>query len=185
MAFKIYTKTGDDGTTGLFGGDRVNKHHSRVEAYGTTDELNSFIGLARTKVSLKSDEILITVQNKLFVIGADIATPNAKETTSSPRIKITESDINYLEQQIDSLDKELPQLKAFILPSGCEAACYLHISRTVARRAERIFVRLKTEEENISQENIIYLNRLSDLLFTLARYENYVVLGTEQEWHNG
>ncbi|MFZ1291490.1 MAG: cob(I)yrinic acid a,c-diamide adenosyltransferase, partial [Melioribacteraceae bacterium] len=169
---KIYTKTGDDGSTSLFGGTRVQKNNIRINAYGTVDELNSVIGLALSyKVSEEVKFELQEIQNTLFQIGSELASP---ENVKSDLIKKTsEEEISYLESLIDKFDENLPPLKNFILPGGIESASYLHFARTVCRRAERIIVELK-EKENINNHILVYLNRSSDLLFVLARYENFV-----------
>ena len=169
---KIYTKTGDKGETGLFGGERVSKHSSRLEAYGTVDELNSFIGLAITEVKSKDIlEVLLDIQRKLFVVGSDLATP---ETEKNERLKITRTPdayISEIEKHIDNFESQLEELKNFILPGGSKGAALLHICRTIARRAEREIVALKITEE-IGSNIIIFLNRLSDLFFVLSRFEN-------------
>ena len=169
---KIYTKTGDKGETGLFGGERVSKNTLRLNAYGTIDELNSFVGLAIIEV--KCDEIkniLIDLQNKLFVIGSDLATP---ETEKNKKLKISRTPDQFIleiEKTIDNLDSQLDELKNFILPGGSKSAALLHVCRTVSRRAEREVVALKNIEK-IGDNILIFLNRLSDLLFVLSRFEN-------------
>jgi cob(I)alamin adenosyltransferase len=181
MATKIYTKTGDDGTTGLFGGGRVRKDSARIEAYGTVDELDSVIGLCRA-VGTNDwiNPLLQQIQDNLFVLGADLATP--LETRSNYKIpRITEEDSKRLEQAIDEHTAQLPPLKHFIHPGGCELAARLHLARTVCRRAERRLVTLAAEEE-IGKYDVIYLNRLSDLLFTLARRANQFADVSDVEW---
>lgn len=167
---KIYTKTGDDGSTSLFGGTRVQKNNIRINAYGTIDELNSVIGIAVS--GDLNDEIkleLENIQNVLFQIGSELASP---ENVKSNIIKRTsEADIKNLETLIDKFDEKLPPLKNFILPGGNNSAAQLHFARTICRRAERIIVELK-EFELVSKNVLIYVNRLSDLLFVLARYQN-------------
>ena len=167
---KIYTKTGDDGSTSLFGGTRVQKNNIRINAYGTIDELNSVIGIAVSGDI--NDEIkfeLENIQNVLFQIGSELASP---ENVKSNIIKRTsEEDVKNLETLIDKFDEKLPPLKNFILPGGNNSAAQLHYARTVCRRAERIIVELK-EFELVSKNVLIYVNRLSDLLFVLARYQN-------------
>ncbi len=167
---KIYTRTGDDGTTGLFGGGRVSKNSLRVDAYGTVDELNAYLGLVRAhKPSAESDSALQTVQDTLFHLGADLATPldsDAKWVT-----RITEPQVAWLEQHIDEMTAKLPELRAFILPGGTFVSSHIHVARTVCRRAERLTVAL-AEAEPLNAQALIYLNRLSDWLFTLARFEN-------------
>lgn len=169
---KIYTKTGDRGETGLFGGERVSKHSTRLDAYGSVDELNSFIGLAILEVKneeLKS--ILKNIQQKLFVVGSDLATP---QTEKNKKLKITRTPDSFIvetEKLIDTFDLQLDELKNFILPGGSKGAALLHICRTIARRAEREIVALKNTEE-IGNNIVIFLNRLSDLFFVLSRFEN-------------
>lgn len=167
---KIYTKTGDDGSTSLFGGTRVQKNNIRINAYGTIDELNSVIGIAVSGDI--NDEIkfeLENIQNVLFQIGSELASP---ENVKSNIIKRTsEEDVKNLETLIDKFDEKLPPLKNFILPGGNNSAAQLHYARTVCRRAERIIVELK-EFELVSKNVLIYVNRLSDLFFVLARYQN-------------
>jgi cob(I)alamin adenosyltransferase len=181
MSLKIYTKTGDDGTTGLFGGERVRKDSPRIEAYGTVDELNSVIGMARSSAPQSSlDAILLSFQVSLFVLGADLATPlSAKATYSIPRID--EEDVLELEQMIDQHEARLEPLKRFILPGGSVLASHLHHARTVCRRAERLLVAL-SEEQDIGQHDIIFLNRLSDLLFVLSRTANRAAGVDDVEW---
>lgn len=169
---KIYTKTGDKGETALFGGERVSKDSLRLNAYGTLDELNSFIGFALTEV--KSEEIkdvLIDIQSKLFVIGSDIATP---EIEKNKKLKITRTPISFIDEAekcIDDFESKLDELKNFILPGGSRGAALLHICRTISRRAEREIVSLKNAEQ-IGENILIFLNRLSDLFFVLSRFEN-------------
>lgn len=168
---KIYTKTGDDGTTGLFGGGRVAKNDARVEAYGTVDETNAVIGLARAAGLPKDvDSVLANVQGHLFVLGAELACVPGKEDKLSIE-RLTEAEIGELEQAIDSAESSLEPLKTFILPGGHSGAAALHLARTVCRRAER---RTQTagEEAPIRDQVKVYLNRLSDLLFVLARRAN-------------
>ncbi len=169
---KIYTKTGDKGETALFGGNRVSKDTPRIEAYGTVDELNTIVGTARSFNDNKLiDLILGEIQNQLFVLGADLATPPDVKSPAARRI--TAKDCTSLEGMIDDFESKLGALNSFILPGGAKAASFLHVARTVCRRAERLVVALKKSEE-ISDEVIIFLNRLSDLLFMLARYANKV-----------
>lgn len=168
---KIYTKTGDDGTTGLFGGPRLRKDAPRIEAYGTVDELNAVLGLARAEQPpLEIDNLLAEIQHELFGLGAELATPQA---AAKGVPTITQQHVAALEAAIDWHDGPLPPLKQFILPGGTRAAALLHVARTVCRRAERCAVTLAADaNEPISQQTIIYLNRLSDLLFVLARAAN-------------
>ncbi|PIQ09028.1 MAG: ATP:cob(I)alamin adenosyltransferase [Ignavibacteriales bacterium CG18_big_fil_WC_8_21_14_2_50_31_20] len=169
---KIYTKTGDDGTTGLFGGQRVTKDSLRVECYGTVDELNSTLGIANSEVKNSDLNLLLTeIQNKLFTVGAQLATPFDKKEINT--VKLVDEDIVYLENNIDKFEEKLEPLKQFILPGGTKGASFLHFARSVCRRAERL-VTLLSKNEKISNLNLIYLNRLSDLLFVLARYENSI-----------
>ncbi|MBL9093396.1 MAG: cob(I)yrinic acid a,c-diamide adenosyltransferase [Planctomycetaceae bacterium] len=167
---KIYTKTGDDGDTGLFGGPRVRKDHPRIEAYGTVDELNAVLGLVRTHALPNDvDSLLENVQNELFDLGAELATPEPAKFNIHG---VGEVQTSRLEQAIDRFEEELEPLKQFILPGGTPAAAYLHVARTVCRRAERMLVSLDHSEE-ISARSIVYLNRLSDLLFVAARLVNH------------
>ena len=165
---KIYTKTGDEGKTSLFDNTRVWKSNERIMAYGAIDELNSTLGIA---ISLDLDpkikEILIKIQNDLFIVGSDLANPDMTDT----KIRTTEKMVNFLEESIDSFESELPELTSFILPGGTLLASILHLSRTIARRAETHVVGLSQNEE-ISIFPTVYLNRLSDLLFVLARVSN-------------
>jgi cob(I)alamin adenosyltransferase len=166
---KIYTKTGDKGETGLFGGKRVPKNHARIEAYGTVDELNSYIGLVRDSIS-NSDtakkDILKQIQDCLFTIGAKLAADPDKHNLWVP--DILDTDISLLETAIDTMDADLPPLKNFILPGGHLAVSHTHVARCVCRRAERLVVSL-SYETTVEEKLIQYLNRLSDYLFVLAR----------------
>lgn len=177
---KIYTKTGDSGETALFGGERVPKTHARVEACGAVDELNSLLGLARAlNPSESGDARLTEVQSQLFHLGADLATPlHAKADWIT---RIAASDIAWLETTIDEMTAGLPPLKNFILPGGTAAAAALQAARAVCRRAERRLVDLAASED-IGEFALPYLNRLSDWLFTLARYENMQAGETESKW---
>lgn len=178
---KIYTKTGDEGQTGLFGGPRVSKDAPRIEAYGTVDELNSVLGLARTETLPQSiDALLAGIQSELFSLGAELATPNpaAKGTDL-----IGPANIERLEQAIDHYEADLEPLKQFILPGGTKGAATLHLARTVCRRAERRLVTLvHSTSEKISPELVVYLNRLSDLLFVLARAANHAAGVADVPW---
>jgi cob(I)alamin adenosyltransferase len=176
---KIYTKTGDSGSTSLFGGGRVQKNTVRIEAYGTVDELNATVGVVRAhKPDSRVDEMLGTIQNELFVLGSDLATP----MDAKAQIKRVTPDMSTrLESWIDELDSQLEPLRYFVLPGGCSTASFLHISRTVCRRAERCVVTAR-ETETISDDVIIYLNRLSDLLFVMSRYENHKTNTPEVRW---
>lgn len=178
---KIYTKTGDKGETGLFNGDRVSKSNLRVELYGTVDELNSIIGLAR---SFEPPEIIEGMLKELsimlFNLGSDLATPlSPKPKFSVPRI--SQENIDYLEQKIDEFDDVLPALKNFILPGGSKSSAFLHNARTVCRRAERLAVKLSYDED-LGEFAVIFLNRLSDLLFTAARMANHESGIPDIEW---
>ncbi len=177
---KIYTKTGDDGTTSLFSGGRVSKTNLRVEAYGTIDELNSVIGLARAhRPHPRTEAWLTQVQRQLFNLGADLATPMTARADWV--VRMDAGTVGWLEQAIDEMTAELPELKNFILPGGSQAAATIHIARTVCRRAERIAVALE-HQDDIGEQVINYLNRLSDFLFTLARWENQQARISEDTW---
>ncbi len=176
---KIYTKRGDKGETSLIGGSRVSKMHVRIEAYGTVDELNSLVGVIRDTADFKGvDQFLVDIQNLLFTIGSELAsTPDSKMQIP----KLEENDIEVLEKEMDRMNEHLPELKNFILPGGDLAASHCHVARCVCRRAERRVVALATEAE-VDERIIRYLNRLSDYLFTLARYYTYRHNGVETEW---
>ena len=164
---KIYTKTGDKGFTSLIGGTRVPKYHLRIETYGTVDELNSYIGLVRDQdIHAKQKEVLKEIQDRLFTIGASLASDPGKSRMNIP--DLNDSDIELLEREIDSMDQILPELKHFILPGGSTAVSFCHVARCICRRTERLAVQL-SEESFVDKNVIIYLNRLSDFLFTLAR----------------
>jgi cob(I)alamin adenosyltransferase len=164
---KIYTKTGDKGLTSLIGGTRVPKHHLRIESYGTVDELNSYIGLIRDQdIAYHHKEVLKYIQDRLFTIGASLAADPDRSKMNIP--DLYPEDIELLEQEMDAMDEELPQLKHFILPGGDNTISFCHIARCVCRRAERIVVHLAAES-TVDEKVSIYLNRLSDYLFTLAR----------------
>lgn len=168
---KIYTKTGDKGTTQLLSVGRVPKNHLRLQVYGDIDELNSVVGVARAAgLSAPLDEWLLAIQNTLFVLSSEIAVPKPDEI-NMPIPKVAATDTAALEHMIDELDRSLAPLKTFILPGGAAGAAQLHIARTVCRRAERGMQTLH-QSEPIGADALIYLNRLSDLLFTMARYEN-------------
>ena len=177
---RIYTKTGDAGETSLFGGGRVPKHHLRVEAYGTIDELNSVLGVARSAgLSQQGDAGLEKVQSQLFHLGSDLATPlDAKADWIT---RVSEAEVAWLERSIDCMSDELAPLSNFILPGGTPAAAHLQVARAVCRRAERLIVAL-TERADISGHALPYVNRLSDWLFTLARYENMTAGESETKW---
>lgn len=181
---KIYTKTGDRGDTGLFGGGRVPKHHPRVQAYGEVDELNAAIGLARSiEMMPRIDEVLVPIQRDLFAIGALLATPDREKMKQHlAKARIDDERIAELEHAIDEGVAELEPLRAFIIPGGTPKSAALHVARTVCRRAERRVVELQAEEAAIPQLAVIYLNRLSDLLFTLARVANRRAGAGEVTW---
>lgn len=171
---KIYTKTGDNGQTGLFGGERVSKNNIRIETYGTIDELNAFIGLAITEVKSKEiKSVLEKIQNQLFVVGSDLATPATQKNEKLSITRTPEDYYKHIEKEIDLFNDQLEELRNFILPGGSKGAAYLHVCRTIARRAERKVVELN-EQVNIGNNIIIFLNRLSDLFFVLSRFENKV-----------
>lgn len=184
---KIYTKTGDKGTTALFGGTRVPKHHIRIESYGTVDELNSYIGLIRDQnIDQHYKDILIKIQDRLFTVGAILATDpkkailkNGKERLNIP--KINETDINLLEQEMDTMDAQLPPMTHFVLPGGHQTVSFCHIARTVCRRAERLASALN-DLEPFQPETLTYLNRLSDYLFVLARKLSQDLQADEVKW---
>lgn len=184
---KVYTKTGDKGTTALFGGTRVPKYHLRIESYGTVDELNSYIGLIRDQdINLHYKEVLVDIQDKLFTVGAILATDpekailkNGKDRLKIP--KITEEEVAFLEDEIDLMETELPPMTHFVLPGGHTTVSYCHISRCVCRRAER----LATELNDIEPTDLMvlkYLNRLSDYLFVLARKLTFDLKADEVKW---
>ena len=187
MTFKIYTKTGDKGETSLYGGTRVSKAAARVESYGTLDELNAFIGLAKAEIS---DEKVLNqlqkIQFDLFTVGSEAATPTDKMLLANGKnrldLMISEKEITELELWMDDFDAELEPLRFFILPSGGKAAATVHVCRTVCRRAERAMVFLN-ETEKVRPELIKYLNRLSDYLFILARYISKISGEKEDYWN--
>ncbi len=183
MTLKIYTKTGDDGHTALFGGGRVAKDDIRVEAYGDVDELNAVLGAVRAAEMLpRIDEVLAPIQKDLFAIGALLATPHPEEHKQQlEKARLTDQRIAQIEQAIDDGESELPPLKAFIMPGGTPKAAALHVARTVCRRAERSVVRLQ-HTTDVPTIIIVYLNRLSDLLFVLARVANRRAGAGEVTW---
>ena len=180
---KIYTKTGDAGTTGLFGGGRVPKDDARVDAYGDVDELNAVLGAARATGPMpRVDEVLVSVQRDLFAIGALLATPDIEKMHAHlTKARIDDARIQELERAIDACDNELEPLKAFIIPGGTPKAAALHVARTVCRRAERKVVHLQQSVE-LPKLTVVYLNRLSDLLFSLARVANKRAGAGEVTW---
>jgi cob(I)alamin adenosyltransferase len=175
MKNKIYTKTGDKGTTSLFGGTRIPKNHIRLEAYGTIDELNSFLGLLSSSIDDKEiKQNIEKIQNELFCIGGILAT----EENKTPRSKITQQNIDWFENQIDKMQQELPPIGGFILPVGMQPVSLCHVCRTICRRAERNIYTLSTQVV-LPDFLIIYINRLSDYLFVLARKINHDLNGNE------
>lgn len=177
---KIYTKTGDKGFTSLIGGTRVPKHHIRIESYGTVDELNSYIGMIRDQDIKEQDrQLLKEIQDRLFTIGSSLAADPERSRMVIPDLHV--QDIERLEQQIDKINEFLPELKHFILPGGSTTVSFCHIARCVCRRAERLTVELATESP-VDEKVTIYLNRLSDYLFTLARKVGFEQQITENIW---
>ncbi len=184
---KIYTKTGDKGTTALFGGTRVPKHHIRIESYGTVDELNSHLGLIRDqKIDQHSKELLMLIQDKLFTVGAVLATDpekailkSGKERLNIPKIDV--EDIELLETEMDTMNEALPPMTHFILPGGHQTVSFCHIARTVCRRAERLASALN-DLEPFDAHTLTYLNRLSDYLFVLARKLSHDLQAEEIKW---
>jgi len=175
---KIYTRTGDDGTTALFSGERVPKDHPRVKAYGAIDELNSELGSARSLNPQPAvTETLLKLQALLFKVGADLATPHGTRTV--PRVE--SSDIDWLEADIDRMDAELPRLTSFVLPGGTPAAARIHVARTICRRTERDARAITIDIQELGLVGI-FLNRLSDHLFVLARWENFLASHPEIPW---
>ncbi|KZK87910.1 Cob(I)yrinic acid a,c-diamide adenosyltransferase [Pseudovibrio sp. W64] len=171
---KIYTKTGDDGTTALGSGERRQKHDLRIEAYGTVDETNSVVGIVRLHASKEMpvlDELLGRIQNDLFDLGADLATPDTGEDLGYEPLRITDNQVSALEDAIDQMNVELTPLKSFVLPGGTPLATHLHQARTVSRRAERLVAAL-SQKEKVNKQALQYLNRLSDLFFVASRYAN-------------
>lgn len=180
MAFKIYTKTGDKGETSLIGGTRLPKHHIRIEAYGTVDELNSFVGLIRDSVSEKAViDLLIEIQDRLFTIGSLLAADPEKNKMQLPQLK--EANIELLEKAIDKMNETLPEMKHFVLPGGHTTVSYCHVARCVCRRAERAVLKL-AENEKVDEIIFKYLNRLSDYLFVLSRKLTQDLKANEIPW---
>ncbi len=180
MTLKIYTKTGDKGETSLIGGTRVPKHHIRIESYGTVDELNSHIGMIRDQdIDQHSKNILIEIQDRLFTIGASLASDPEKSKMKIPDLK--EEDVVLLESEIDKMNEELPEMKSFVLPGGHTTVSYCHIARCVCRRAERLTIHL-SENDFVADLVIIYLNRLSDYLFVLSRKLSLDLNALEIPW---
>jgi cob(I)alamin adenosyltransferase len=183
MSMKIYTRTGDEGETGLFGGGRVPKDHSRVAAYGDVDELNSAIGVVRATQPVDFfDPLLESVQRDLFAIGGQLATPDPEKVAKAlVKAELSEARVAEFERAMDAADQELPPLRAFVLPAGTPKAAALHLARTVCRRAERSVVHL-AHESPVPGLFVAYLNRLSDLLFTLARLANHRAGAGDATW---
>jgi cob(I)alamin adenosyltransferase len=180
MAFKIYTKTGDKGQTSLIGGTRLPKHHIRIEAYGTVDELNSHIGLLRDVIEDKfTFDLLISIQDRLFTIGSHLAADPEKNKMQLP--PIFEDDVVALENAIDTINDQVPEMKSFVLPGGHIHVSYCHIARCVCRRAERAVLRL-AENEKVEEIHSKYLNRLSDYLFMLSRWITMDKKAIEMHW---
>jgi cob(I)alamin adenosyltransferase len=182
MSSKIYTKTGDKGTTSLIGGTKVLKSHLRIEAYGTVDELNSYIGLCRDLLQEENTRhVLKEIQDRLFTIGSSLACDPLKEPKMNiPELK--EEDISLLEKEMDQMNETIPSMKNFILPGGHPTVSHLHIARCICRRAERCCVKLESEKEDIAPIIIKYLNRLSDYLFVLARFTAHQLQAEEITW---
>jgi cob(I)alamin adenosyltransferase len=177
---KIYTKTGDKGTTALFGGKRVSKADLRIETYGTVDELNSYIGLVRDQeVNANRKNILVEIQDRLFTVGSILATEPGNTKVKVP--PLNESDIVLLEKEIDEMDGQLPPMKSFVLPGGHQSVSFCHIARTVCRRAERLVIALDTAEK-VDPLIVQYLNRLSDYLFMLSRKMTAELGAEETPW---
>jgi cob(I)alamin adenosyltransferase len=177
---KIYTKTGDRGTTSLFGGKRVSKADLRIDTYGTVDELNSWIGLVRDQeVNQKRKDVLVEIQDRLFTVGSMLATEPGNTKVKIPALR--ESDIQYLEKEIDNMDAALPPMRFFVLPGGHTAVSFCHVARTVCRRAERLTIALQAIEE-VNALVIQYLNRLSDYLFMLSRKMAHELGAEETPW---
>lgn len=177
---KVYTKTGDKGTTALFGGSRVPKFHDRINAYGTVDELNSYIGMVRDqKVNESRHDILVEIQDRLFTVGSILATEPGNEKVKVP--ELLDTDVLLLETEMDKMDELLPPMKSFVLPGGHESVSHCHIARCICRRAERLVIAL-SEDEDVHPMVIKYLNRLSDYLFVLARLVSQELKAVETPW---
>lgn len=178
---KIYTRTGDQGQTSLLGGTRVPKDHARIEAYGTVDELNSHLGMLRDLLNGQQHELIVGIQQKLFSIGSRLASANEQEADKFKVPHVEEEDITALEHAMDTMDQELPEMRNFILPGGHVAVSQAHICRTVCRRAERLVVHIAAQEQ-LPEVIVRYLNRLSDLLFVLARWAGHTLHAPEIPW---
>ncbi|MBL6447203.1 cob(I)yrinic acid a,c-diamide adenosyltransferase [Fulvivirga sp. 29W222] len=177
---KVYTKTGDKGTTALFGGARVSKSHERIDAYGTIDELNSYIGLVRDQeVNAVRKDVLVEVQDRLFTVGSILATEPGNAKVKVPKLQY--ADIEFLENEIDKMEDELPPMKSFVLPGGHASVSFCHVARCVCRRAERLVVALN-DHETVDATVIQYLNRLSDYLFVLSRKMSKELNAEETPW---
>lgn len=174
---RIYTRTGDDGTTALGTGERRKKSDVRIAAYGTVDETNAAVGLARLSAATEApdlDTMLGRIQNDLFDLGADLATPAKEDELAGKALRIVQAQVDRLEREIDALNAGLQPLRSFVLPGGTPAATALHLARTICRRAERLMVELKEGGEAVSAPAIAYVNRLSDFLFVASRYCNHL-----------
>jgi cob(I)alamin adenosyltransferase len=182
VQMKIYTKTGDDGSTGLIGGSRVSKGDLRIDCYGNVDELNACLGFAAAEGDFTLIEKLRPIQNELFVIGSLLATPEGKSPANVPLPQLDDASIARLEQQIDAAEALLPPLHNFILPGGTELSCRLHLARTICRRAERAIVSLAQAQQHVDLKVITYLNRLSDWLFVHARLANHLAGVADIPW---
>jgi len=180
---KIYTKTGDKGQTSLFSGSRVAKHHLRIESYGTVDELNSYIGLIKDHAPEGEDLFLLhRIQDRLFTIGSILATePEKKDNKRFKTPQISEEDILFLEDQMDKMNEQLPEMTHFLLPGGHPTVSFCHVGRTVCRRAERRITALD-EEQPVNEKVLKYINRLSDFLFVLSRYWAKKIEAKEVKW---
>ena len=178
---KIYTKTGDKGETSLLGGTRVKKSHVRIQAYGTVDELNSYIGLIRDfeEVSEKDQELLLEIQDRLFTLGSHLASDPNKTKRRVPDLK--NEDIEILEKSMDNMNETLPEMRSFVLPGGHKLVSFTHVARCVCRRAERLVIELKDSEE-VEEIVVQYLNRLSDYLFVLSRWFSMQLKAEEKPW---
>ena len=181
---KIYTRGGDKGETSLGSGRRVPKHHIRVAAYGTADEANAVIGLARLNTEGETDVMLARIQNDLFDLGADLCRPEGSEKEGTEGLRISDLQVKRLEDEIDAMNEDLEPLTSFILPGGTEPAAWLHLARTVVRRAERLMCEL-AENESVNPEAVKYANRLSDHLFVLARAVNKQTGEGDRLWRPG
>jgi cob(I)alamin adenosyltransferase len=184
QAVKIYTKTGDTGETGLFDGTRVSKSDPRVAAYGDVDELNAWLGFARSRMADEADltNMLVQIQRDLFALGARLADPQRKIAERVTKAEISAAAVERLEKWIDTLDEALPPLRRFLIPGGSEGGSALHLARTVCRRAERAIVGLQEDGAQLEADLVVYVNRLSDLLFVMARFANQRADTPEIEW---